>query len=115
MSRKRRAVVSSIGLFASCLASLFASCLLLVAEPELSAIPDQAAALGTELVLQLEPYASDPAGRSLVFSVTEGPGAIDRDSGVYRFTPSRPGSYSVEIAVSNGLKEVRRSFTIAAS
>jgi hypothetical protein len=102
-----------MGMYLLALSCTLSSCLLFIRPPALAAIPNQTGVLGVELVINLGPFASDPSNSALIFSITDGPGILGSDSGIYRFTPTAPGTYSIEIAVSNGLLEVRRRFTIA--
>ena len=99
------------------LAALILSLSSCLKAPVLMGIPDQTASVGVQLTLDIATYALDPrnAGNSLQFYVTDGLGVIERETGVYRFTPLAPGVYSVEIGVVSGYLEDRTRFTITAN
>jgi hypothetical protein len=82
--------------------------------PELLAIPDQSVGVGVQLTLDIGSYAVDPhnSGNPLQFYLTDGLGNVERETGIYRFTATDSGVYSVEISVVSGYLEDSARFKI---
>jgi hypothetical protein len=67
-------------------------------------IPDQPIVEGSQLQIDLKQYAHDPdlPQQTLLFSLVDGPGALTSD-GIYTWDdPQPPGTYQVDVSVSDG-------------
>jgi len=86
------------------------------ASPALTAINNQTVEEGSTLSLTLSATDADLPAQTLTFSLTSGPtGMTVTSAGVLTWNPTEtqgPGSYTVTVAVSDGVTSATRSFTV---
>ncbi|MBI1970246.1 hypothetical protein HYS47_00715 [Candidatus Woesearchaeota archaeon] len=80
------------------------------APPQLQFIPDVIIDAGQEYNLVAK--ADDPDSSSIQFSIKNGPGMIEPDTGRYFFTPTSPGIQTATICASDGSLEDCETFMI---